>query len=380
MMKVIFFSLFSFSLFSFSYENELNIDKEFFLQYLTTPYFKFFLEQSQEQLEEEREEVELEEKEEEIINEKVFIIIPGHGCQEDRSKIILNNLFILYSSLSDNKHSNNKDNNNYKNKKHSNLQIDCLLFLSCEPNIYLKNQFKNYCHLSKYQHGTYSQYLKSISPFFLHEGQYNYLLVLLDDAQLSSNYHLPSLIQIIKEYSLSAISPSIINSIYPSSACPFCLPRLKSTIPLHLQTIIQPINKKSSFNIQFYSKGYLTDTIETFAVLFTYLGWKCFSSIIQPTINSIGWSYDRVYKKYCQERFKYHHHQNHMKSSLNHRQKISNFTLGIIDTMFVLHNSQRIQNNESDPGQPLTERNKWLKLMQMEQYLSTNEVFSDVII
>lgn len=215
---------------------------------------------------------------------KVLVFIPGHGCHEERTKTILNNLLILNSG-------NNNNNNN--------IQIDCTIILLCELLSYIKERIEKYCNI-QYDNdgqGSYSHYLKSVTPQLIKQSGYDYILILLDDAQLSYNYNLDSLISTMNQYSLSAISPSIIHSVYPSSACPFCQPRLASNnLPPYLKTIIPPINKNTSSSSKsqsYHYKGYFTDSIETFAVLFTSKGWRCFHSMIEPTINSVGWSYDR---------------------------------------------------------------------------------------
>lgn len=293
----------------------------------------------------------------------IFIVIPGHNCNHDRTKIILNNLLILNHSVTHVK------------------RMDCLIFLSCQPLEHIRHKLSQFCDLQTYEPGTYGHYLKAIIPLFLKQAGVTHVLILLDDAQLSYNYRLDILLNLMQRYSLSAISPSVINAAYPSTSCSFCNSRLRTKRPSFLQTSTHPINRLPQRNDSPPPPiGYTTDVIETFATLFTLRAWRCFHSMLQPALNSAGWSYDRCFKKYCihKENTKYR------SKRFSFLQNSVNITLGIADTMIVLHNSARLKGNEEDSlngiPKPAIESNNWLQAMNMHQFLSPEDVFGDVMV
>jgi hypothetical protein len=292
----------------------------------------------------------------------ILVAIPGHNCNHDRTKIILNNLLILNHSLANVK------------------SINCLIFLSCQPSEHLRQKLSQSCDLQTYEPGSYAHYLKAIIPLFLRQAGVTHVLILLDDAQLSYNYRLDVLLNLMQKYSLSAISPSVINAVYPSTSCSFCNPRFKTKLPSFLQTSTHPINRFPPLNDSPPPIGYTTDVIEMFATLFTLRAWRCFHSMLQPAFNSAGWSYDRCFKKYCMHKENTKFRSKRSSSSQNP----ANVTLGIVDTMIVLHNSARLNGNQEDSlngiPKPAIERNNWLEAMNMHQFLSPEEVFGDVMV
>jgi hypothetical protein len=290
----------------------------------------------------------------------VLVVIPGFGCDNDRTKIVLNNLLIL-------------------NHSRPSIQIDCLIFLSCEPSELIARTLTQSCDLQTYEQGSYAQYLKAVVPIFIKQAGFTHVLILLDDAQLSFNYRLDLLISLMKQYSLSVISPAVINAVYPSTSCSFCSPRLRSTLPSSLLPQIRPINQRHSLAAP-RPIGFTTDAIEIFATLFTFRAWKCFHSLLQPALNSAGWSYDRCFKKYCQQKYSAER-QSPRNSSYHHRLNRGEIRLGVVDTMVVLHNSPRIKGTDSDSvngvPKPAIERDNWLKEMEMEHFLSPEDVFGE---
>jgi hypothetical protein len=297
----------------------------------------------------------------------VLVVVPGHNCDYERTKIILNNLLILNHSIADVK------------------RIECLIFLSCQPPEHIRQKLAQSCDLHTYEPGSYGHYLKAIVPLFLKQAGVSHVLILLDDAQLSYNYRLDVLLHLMQRYSLSAISPSVINAVYPSTSCSFCNPRLRTKLPPSLQTSIHPINRPPPLPPQPIDSlppiGYTTDAIEMFATLFTLRAWRCFHSMLQPAFNSAGWSYDRCFKKYCMQK-ENTRFRSQRSSSVNSKNSV-NITLGIVDSMIVLHNSARQVDNEKDSidgvPKPAIERNNWLQALNMHQFLSPEDVFGEVM-
>jgi hypothetical protein len=306
---------------------------------------------------------------------RVLVVIPGFGCDSDRTKIVLNNLLIL-------------------NHSRQSIEIDCLIFLSCEPYEHITQTLSQSCDLQIYEQGSYAQYLKAVVPIFVKQAGYTHILILLDDAQLSFNYRLDYLTALMRRYSLSVISPAVINAVYPSTSCSFCSPRLRSTLPSSLTHSVPPINQLPlSPPPAPRPIGFTTDAIEIFATLFTFRAWKCFHSLLQPTLNSAGWSYDRCFKKYCEHQSA--HSPNRPppysssspplqplgNSSTPRVKRKAEIRLGVVDSMVVLHNSPRMKGTDADSingiPKPAIERDNWLKELEMEPFLSPEDVFGE---
>mmetsp|Transcript_9488 Transcript_9488/g.14288 ORF Transcript_9488/g.14288 Transcript_9488/m.14288 type:complete len:327 (+) Transcript_9488:156-1136(+) len=243
---------------------------------------------------------------------KVLVIIPGTGFQDDREKIVLNNLKIIRKSTPC-------------------VEIKCVLYAYKTPLSHIEDEIKRTCEVHTYFHVNYAHYLKSVLPSLVFQAKFTHVLLLLDDAQLPHGYRLQGLVDIMSCNELSVVSPTVVGAIYASTSCPFCCPRLRST-------------KSRSSPPLSSSPGHRAKVVEMFATLFTTEAWHCWWELLQPGLNSIGWAYDKFLHTHCST-------------------VIPGFQMGIIDSSVVLHTSDRIDyklpySNKS--SMPWHDRDLWM--------------------
>lgn len=112
---------------------------------------------------------------------KVLLVIPGLGNNENRTKITIQNLKQLEIIKT-------KTKQNEKQRESSKIPLDCFIFVYKTMLKEYESLLKSVCELEYFYHGNYAYYMKSITPMFLKELGYTHVFILLDDVELSANF------------------------------------------------------------------------------------------------------------------------------------------------------------------------------------------------
>ena len=267
----------------------------------------------------------------------IFILIPGVGYQEDRIKILMNNLKIL-------------------NLSRMHVQFSCLMFAYRHPTSHQRREIEKYCDIEIYFHGNFASYMKAALPKLLVKSGYSHVMVLLDDLQLPFTFRLDNMMAIMNRNNLSVISPTIIGATYPSTTCSFCKPRLRSD---NAQTI----------PATYLRVGHQVDVIEIFAAMFTMPAWDCWWRLLQPSLNSIGWGYDRCLKKFC--------------STSSSSSSSSNFTMGIVTSVIAVHATDRIMHRnpvDNALSDPFAQLHAWQNVTNSYSLYGDEVIIRDALL
>lgn len=260
----------------------------------------------------------------------ILLVFPGIGFQEDRTRIVLNNLKILQLSKPP--------------------QLSCLIFAYHIPPIYFRKEVEDFCTIELYMYANFAYYMKSVVPSLLVTSGYTHVMILLDDIQLPYTFRLGELMNVMIRNNLSVISPTIIGATYPATTCVFCRPRLRT-------------DKGKVTKVSALHTGHKTQVIEIFATLFTLSAWSCWWNLLQPSLNSVGWGYDRCMYNFC-------------------KQYDSDFSMGIATGIVAVHGSDRLfysLSSGAPPSDPQAEVQRWLNVTKHESLMGDENYIGDFL-
>jgi hypothetical protein len=266
-----------------------------------------------------------------IDDSRILLVIPGVGFQEERTRIIFNNLKILQLSQGS--------------------QFSCLLFAYHIPPPYMRKEVELYCDIQLYMYVNFAHYLKAVVPSLVATSGYTHVMILLDDIQLPYTFRLSDMMSIMTRNNLSVISPTIIGATYPATTCTFCKPRLRT-------------EKGKTSKLSDMRVGHKVEVIEIFATLFTLSAWRCWWDLLQPRLNSIGWAYDKHMYRYC-------------------KQRDSEFSMGMVTSIMAVHGTGRLSYTHSTgarPADPYAEVKRWLNVTKYESLVGDENFIGDFLI
>jgi len=146
--------------------------------------------------------------------------------------------------------------------------------------------------------GGYVAHLKRVLPSFVEMGRFEWVLVLMDDVQLSrESFDLERMLRIATHNNLTAVTPAVSFAHDEVMRVP--------TTP-HPRGIVGRVTKRT----------------EVFALALTVPAFRCWHELIDTAMNSIGWGYDHWLYTFCKS------------------WRSLDYKAGIIDTMEVVHGGQ----------------------------------------
>lgn len=189
--------------------------------------------------------------------DKILLFVPGIGCNDiTRLTAVQNNIHRL--------------------DRHSTVHLDCLIHSFVQREALLPHssglslqkfaEFEQRCTFEYLPGAHYADMIKSIHPMMFSRSGYDYLLVVLDDVELSPSFDLDRFVQIAGEFRLDVSSPLVSNG--RESA---------------------PSTRKDGRNFSSKKHGFYCESVEVFATLFTPRGWRCYWEAVDPVRLSKGW-------------------------------------------------------------------------------------------